>query len=364
MAERKTRRAPRAERPEARDNMETRAESGATNEPQETIIFEPTGQPVRRVRRDGEWYYAVEDLLESAPGQTDARGEGWADVRARLRADGMRQVDARIVEVELLGEDGAARPTRVASAATLLRLLEAISGPAAEAAKEWLARAGAERLREEEDPAIAIERARKLYARQGYPRDWTQRRLHGITLRQRLAQEWAARGAREGADYAALTDALSQGTFGMPVEAHKAAKGLKTSQSLRDSMTNMELLLMNLVEETALTMSQARDSQGVEALLRDAQEASAIGGATRQAIEARIGRTLVTPANFRALRQGQARRSRVYLGPPLREPPAEAQAAEPPAQAESQPASEPAEESEQRPAPPLAEQPPADATIM
>ena len=87
--------------------METRAESGATNEPQETIIFEPTGQPVRRVRRDGEWYYAVEDLLESAPGQTDARGEGWADVRARLRADGMRQVDARIVEVELLGEDGA-----------------------------------------------------------------------------------------------------------------------------------------------------------------------------------------------------------------------------------------------------------------
>jgi hypothetical protein len=77
---------------------------------------------------------------------------------------------------------------------------------------------------------------------------------------------------------------------------------------------------MTLVEETTLTLSQARDSQGVEALLRDAQEASAIGGATRQAIEMRIGRTLVTPANFRALRQGQAqRRPRVYLGPPLRE---------------------------------------------
>jgi hypothetical protein len=97
----------------------------------------------------------------------------------------------------------------------------------------------------------------------------------------------------------------------------------------------MELLLMNLVEETTLTLSQARDSQGAEALLRDAQEASAIGGATRQAIEARIGRTLVTPANYRALRQGQTqRRARVYLGPPLREPSATSQPA--PQQAEAE----------------------------
>jgi hypothetical protein len=326
------RRTPRASRPTAR------TDSGAISEPQETITFEPTGQPVRRIQREGEWYYAVDDLLATAP--EDANGDDWAAVQARLRADGARPLDARIFELELTGADGVARPARVASAATLLRLLEAISGPAAEAGREWLARAGAERLREEDDPAIAIERARKLYTRQGYPRDWTQRRLHGITLRQRLAQEWAARGLREGADYAALTDALSQGVFGMPVEAHKAAKGLKSSQSLRDSMTTMELLLMNLVEETTLTLSQARDSQGAEALLRDAQEASAIGGATRQAIEARIGRTLVTPANYRALRQGQTqRRARVYLGPPLREPSATSQPAPHP-EAEAQPEAE------------------------
>jgi hypothetical protein len=292
------------------------------------VTFSPTGKPVRRIQREGEWYYAVEDAL--AP--LFAREGAWDEALARLRADGFRQLESRIFEAPLVGADGVAHPTRVASAPTLLRLLEALGGPPAEAAREWLARVGAERLREEEDPAIAIERARKLYARQGYPRDWTQRRLHGITLRQRLAQEWAARGAREGADYAALTDALSQGAFGLSVEAHKAAKGLKASQSLRDSMTTMELLLMNLVEETALALSQARDSQGVEALLRDAQEASAIGAATRHNIEARLGRTLVTPANFRALRQGQGqRRSRVYLGPPLAEPPA-TEAPPPPAE--------------------------------
>lgn len=306
------------------------AYSGASDAAQEVVTFSPTGQPTRRIQREGEWYYAVDDAL--APLLT--REGAWDEALTRLRADGARQLEARIFAEPLTGEDGVARPTRVASVATLLRLLEALAGPEAEAARGWLARVGAERLREEEDPAIAVERARRLYARQGYSRDWTQRRLHGITLRQRLAQEWAARGAREGADYAALTDALSQGAFGLTVEAYKAAKRLKSSQSLRDSMTSMELLLMNLVEETALTLSQARDSQGVEALLRDAQEASAIGAATRRNIETRLGRTLVTPANYRALRQGQAqRRPHVYLGPPLAEPPA----GETPPPAEPQP---------------------------
>lgn len=303
---------------ERRDQRQAETHGGP-DATQETVTFEPTGQTVRRIQHDGEWYYAVDDLLTPLLPAEDIGA--WDELRARLRAEGFRQVDSRISETELMGEDGRPQPARVATAATMLRLLEAISSPAAEAAKEWLARVGAERLSEEEDPAIAVERARKLYLRQGYARDWTQRRLHTITLRQRLAQEWAARGAREGADYAALTDALNQGAFGLTVEAHKAAKGLRSSQSLRDSMTTVELLLLNLVEETALTLSQARDSQGVEALLRDAQEASAIGGATRRDIEAHIGRTLVTPANFRALRQGHAqRRPRVYLGPPLAAP--------------------------------------------
>ena len=294
------------------------ADSGAPDAAHEIVTFSPTGQPTRRILRDGEWYYAVDDALAPLLPHEGA----WDEVIARLRVDGARQIEARIFEESLIGTDGVVRPTRVASASTLLRLLEAVVGPEAESARGWLVRVGSERLREEEDPAIAVERARKLYARQGYPRDWTQRRLHGITLRQRLAQEWAARGAREGADYAALTDALSQGVFGLTVEAYKAAKRLKASQSLRDSMTSMELLLMNLVEETALTLSQARDSQGVEALLRDAQEASAIGAATRRGIESRLGRSLLTPANYRALRQGQApRRASVYLGPPLAAPP-------------------------------------------
>ncbi|HEX8983042.1 MAG TPA: hypothetical protein VF792_09755 [Ktedonobacterales bacterium] len=274
---------------------------------QESVTFAPTGQTVRRALRGNEWYYAVDDVLASL---TPDEGE---DARDALRGR------TRAVEMPLMDAEGVAHPTRMASATTLLRLLATASGSTAEAAREWLARAGAERLREEDDPAIVVERARKLYARQGYARDWTQRRLHGITLRQRLTHEWSARGVREGADYAALTDALSQGAFGMPVEAHKAAKGLTSSQSLRDSMTTMELLLLNLVEETTLTLHQAHDSQGIEALLQDAQEASAIGGATRQAIEARIGRAIITPANFRALRQMQ-RRPRVYLGPPLSQP--------------------------------------------
>lgn len=280
---------------------------------EEIVTFEPTGRRIRRVSVEGEWRYALDDLLDAMGELSEA--PQWEEIRARLRSDGFRQIDARVSLVEAAGDDGVRRPTRVVNLPTLLRILEAVPGPAAEGAKEWLSRAGAERLRESEDPALAVERARKLYARQGYARDWTQRRLHGITLRQRLTQEWASRGAREGTDYAALTDALSHGAFGMTVEEHKAAKGLKSWQSLRDSMTTMELLLTSLVEETALALSQTRDSQGVDDLLRDAQDASAVGDAARRDIETRLGRGVVSRVNFHALRLGQSqRRPRVYLG--------------------------------------------------
>lgn len=309
-----------------------RAQPAAT--PVEWVTFEPTGRRVRRIRQGDEWRYVVEDALAallptSAPqtAQTDAReardGDdaaqaGWALVERRLREDGMRRLNARIEMVELVDEEGEARPTRVASAATLLRMAESIPGPAAEGAKEWLARAGAERLAEAEDPAVAIERARRLYARQGYSRDWTQRRLHGITLRQQLTQEWALRGA-QGPEYGALTDALNFGAFDLTSEQHKEVKGLKQSASLRDSMTTLELLLLSLAEESALMLSLARESHGFEELLLDAEEAGAVAGATRRDIEARVGRAIVSPANFQRLRSGLSpRRARLALaGSPL-----------------------------------------------
>jgi hypothetical protein len=53
--------------------------------------------------------------------------------------------------------------TDVATAETLLRLVQSIPSPKAEPIKLWLAKAGHERMQELADPALALDRARELW---------------------------------------------------------------------------------------------------------------------------------------------------------------------------------------------------------
>jgi hypothetical protein len=71
---------------------------------------------------------------------------------------------------------------------------------------------------------------------------------------------------------------------------------------LRDNETVLELLTA-ISEETAKEMHRERD----------AHEAGAVGGATRRDIESRLGRSVVSLENAKALRQGR----QAELQPPL-----------------------------------------------
>ena len=121
-------------------------------------------------------------------------------------------------------------------------------------------------------------------------------------IRQELTDEWRERGAQEGRQFAHLTNLLHEGTFDVTTDQHKSLKQLKARENLRDSMTTLELLLTGLSEETARTFHQDRDSQGFGELARDAGEAGEVGGAARQDIERRLGRSVVSPENYMTLR--------------------------------------------------------------
>jgi hypothetical protein len=45
---------------------------------------------------------------------------------------------------------------------------------------------GYERLQEIENPELAQERMKVLYEKKGYPKDWIDKRLRGIAIRQNL----------------------------------------------------------------------------------------------------------------------------------------------------------------------------------
>jgi len=118
-----------------------------------------------------------------------------------------------------------------------------------------------------------------------------------------LTSEWLGRGAHTGRQVAKLTNDLHEGTFDITPAQHLAVKDLAPTQNLQDSMTIMELALSSLSEAMATTLHQKRDSQGFAELQRDTHEAGEVGGAARRDVEARIGESVVSPANYKQLQQ-------------------------------------------------------------
>ena len=73
--------------------------------------------------------------------------------------------------------------TDVATAETLLRLVQTIPSPKAEPIKLWLAKVGYERMQEMADPAMSLERARKTWQQHGRSAKWIQQRMTGQETR-------------------------------------------------------------------------------------------------------------------------------------------------------------------------------------
>ncbi|HEV8192818.1 MAG TPA: hypothetical protein VGP82_15240, partial [Ktedonobacterales bacterium] len=179
--------------------------------------------------------------------------------------------------------------------------------PKAEPFKQWLAKVGHERLQELEQPALAADRMRAQYRQLGYTDEWINARMQGIVVRDELTAEWRERGAQEGPQFAALTDILHKGTFDLKTAQHKVLKHIGSRGDLRDSMSSLELALTILSEATATELHQVHDSHGIDELKIDAGEAGEVGGAARRDIEARTGRPVVSPENYKQLRQGRQR---------------------------------------------------------
>jgi hypothetical protein len=97
----------------------------------------------------------------------------------------------------------------------IFRLIQSIPSPKAEPLKRWLARVGKERIDEIENPELAMARMQELYEKKGYPKEWIDKRLRGIAVRQDLTDEWKNRGARSSLEFAILTNEIMQGAFGL-----------------------------------------------------------------------------------------------------------------------------------------------------
>ena len=243
----------------------------------------------------GEWYFSVIDIIEALT-QTDRPRKYWDDLKRKLKDEGS-ELSEKIGQLKMTAEDGKNRETDVVDTETVLRLIQSIPSPKAEPFKLWLARVGYERLEETADPEIGINRALKTYLQKGYSQNWINQRLKSIEIRKSLTDEWENRGAKEGVEFAILTDEISKAWAGLTTKEYKNLKGLK-KESLRDNMTNIELVL-NMLAETATTeIHKKENSKGILKLKADAKTGGDIAGGARKKLEKRLGRSVITKQNF------------------------------------------------------------------
>lgn len=255
---------------------------------------------IRRVWHANEWYYSIVDVLAVLTESTNPRTY-WAVLKTRLDSEGAATTLEAIAQLKLQAADNRFRLTDTANRATLLRIIQSVPSPRAEPFRMWLAEVGDERIAEIEDPEKAIERVRQTYRERGYDDAWIEARIRNDLTRNELTDEWKERGAKEGREYAILTNEISSGTFDVSIQAHKAYKLLPKAANLRDHMTSLELALISLGEATSTVLHRNRESHGFDALHRDAQDAGQVAGRARRDVEQATGEAAVSAQNHLAL---------------------------------------------------------------
>ncbi len=259
---------------------------------------------IRRAWHNDEWWFSVVDVCGVLTDSADA-GAYWRKLKQRLGAEGSEPVTF-CHGLKLEAPDGKQRLTDCANTEGLFRIIQTIPSPKAEPFKRWLAQVGYERVKEIENPELAMGRMQELYEKKGYPKEWIDKRLRGIAVRQDLTDEWKARGVASSVEFAILTNEIMQGTFDLKVDEYKQVKSL-ARENLRDHMTDIELILTMLGEATTTKLHRDRDSQGIAPLKKDAQDGGAVAGRTRKDIEAQSGQPVISKENFKQLKGGVAK---------------------------------------------------------
>ncbi len=250
--------------------------------------------------QDEKWYFSVIDVIHVLTDSTVPK-RYWSDLKKKLSKEGSQAYD-KIVHLKMTAEDGKNRVTDTADTETMLRLIQSIPSPKAEPFKQWLAKVGAERIAEIENPELAQARIRATYKAKGYSDAWIEKRIRGIQTRDELTNEWKNRGVKEGKEYSILTAEISKATFGIIPSEYKSLKGLtKTSENLRDHMTDLELIFTMLGEASTTEIAKNKNAQGFIENHKAAKAGGNVAGNARKELEKKSGAKIVNKQNFKNL---------------------------------------------------------------
>ena len=244
------------------------------------------------------WWFSVIDIVQVLTRQSNPQTarKYWNKLKQRLAAEGSQLV-TNCHQLKMTATDGKQRLTDVATAETLLRLVQSVPSPKAEPIKLWLAKVGYERMQEMADPSRSLDRARSTWQKHGRSEKWIQRRMTGQETRNKLTDYWSEHDIKQGEEFAILTNIIHQEWAEVGIRQHKDLKGLK-SQNLRDHMSEAELIFTALAELSTRQIAESVDATGMNENTIAAKSGGRIANNARKELETKTGRKVITSENY------------------------------------------------------------------
>ena len=263
----------------------------------ETITKLFQGNEIRSVwdSEKEDYYFSVVDVIRVLT-ESNIPKRYWTDLTKKLIEEGS-QLYENIVQLKMKSQkDGKNYLTDVLDTEGIFRLIESVPSPKAEPFKMWLASLGKERIDEVFDPEKAINRAIDYYRKKGYSDNWIEVRLKGILGRKKLTDVWKENGITVNYEYAMLTNEIYKTWSGMKENEYKEFKGIR-KESLRDNMTDIEVILTDLGEVTARDIARKEKTQGLKENLNIAKRGGNVSRIAKETYELETGNNAITKEN-------------------------------------------------------------------
>ena len=242
-----------------------------------------------------DYYFSVVDVISALTDSKIPRNY-WSDLKRKLKEEGS-QLHENIVQLKMKSnKDGKNYLTDTLDTKGILRLIESVPSPKAEPFKMWLASLGKERIDEVYNPEIAINRAVSYYRNKGYSDEWIKARLSGIVDRFKLTDIWKEGGIDKPIEYAMLTNEIYKSWSGMKASQYKEYKGLR-KESLRDNMTDIELVLTTLGEITTRDIAKEEHPQGLKENIKVASRGGSVANDARISYEKATNKSAISNEN-------------------------------------------------------------------
>lgn len=251
---------------------------------------------IRKIYKNNKWYYSIIDVISLLTDSSNPN-QYLKNIKSK---DIMLQKEWNNIctLLNMQTKDGKIRKIQATDTVGILRIIESIQSEKAEPIKTWLARLGYERIEEIFNPELLMDKMKQIYEYKGYSEGWIEQREREITTRHSLKEEWEKRGIMESQEYLILMNEIYINSLGINIDEYKKIKGINDVGYLKDSMTNIELALINLEEAVIVELHKKNNSRNVDELKQDINIMSNIFNNTKKELEKSLEKEIISNENY------------------------------------------------------------------